>query len=218
MKDHILRRLDSANGSDDEEREYTDADKANVVIVNDRIYRHKVIRMNYTTYDLRRAQDSLNPRTHADIMVKSHEDQTQRKAHPYWYARIVGIFHLYVQDFRPGAKTQQTQRLDVLWVRWFGRDMTAPGGFRARRLYRIGFVNDDDPEALGFLAPEEVIRGVHLIPAFHYGTTGEYMGPSIVRPPSDNDEDWVYYYVNMYVFCSQCQLALTRFTVLWTGT
>ena len=87
--------------------------------------------------------------------------------------------------------------IQLLWVRWFGRDMSAPGGFRARRLYRIGFVNDEDPDAFGFIAPEQVIRGVHLIPAFHHGKTTEYLEPSIVRPPSDNDEDWVYYYVNM---------------------
>ncbi|KAJ3526650.1 hypothetical protein NM688_g8235 [Phlebia brevispora] len=197
LKDHLLARLTEI--SDTEEPEFTDNDRQNLVIVNDRLYRHKVIRINYTTYDLRRAQDSLNPRTHADIMVRSQEDQDGSNAHPYWYARIVGIFHLYVQDFRETAKTSEPQRMDVLWVRWFGRDMTAPGGFRARRLYRIGFVSDDDPDAFGFILPDEVIRGVHLIPAFKHGSTDEYLPPSMVRPESDDDEDWVYYYVNIFV-------------------
>jgi len=59
-----------------------------VTFLNNRIYSHKVLRVNYTTYDMRREQDSLNPRTHPDIMVlsqepKMHEDGTPE--HPYWY-------------------------------------------------------------------------------------------------------------------------------------
>ena len=42
-----------------------------VKLINDRIYRHKVLRVNYTTYNVHRDQDSLNPRTHGDIMVLS---------------------------------------------------------------------------------------------------------------------------------------------------
>jgi hypothetical protein len=45
-----------------------------------------------------------------------------------------------------------------------------------------------------------VIRGVHLIPGFHYGRTDTRLGPSFVRPPEDKDTDWLYFYVNQYVF------------------
>jgi hypothetical protein len=70
-----------------------------VTFVGNRIYRHKVIRINHTTYDGRRNQDSLNPRTHADFMVLAHEDDTDDNstAHPYWYGRIIGIFHTCVK-------------------------------------------------------------------------------------------------------------------------
>ncbi|KAF8235256.1 hypothetical protein L208DRAFT_1257852, partial [Tricholoma matsutake] len=51
--------------------------------------------------------------------------------------------------------------------------------------------------AFGFLDPADVIRGVHMIPAFAYGTTSEFLGPSIARQQCENDEDWVYYYVSM---------------------
>jgi len=44
---------------------------------------------------MRREQDSLNPRTHANIMVLSPEDDPS--AHPYWYARIIGIYHTLVR-------------------------------------------------------------------------------------------------------------------------
>ncbi|KAJ3524830.1 hypothetical protein NM688_g8495 [Phlebia brevispora] len=176
LKDHLLRRLSDI---EDEDQTFTDEDRRNIVIVGDRLYRHKAIRVNYTTYDLRRAQDSLNPRTHADIMVQSHEDEDERDPHPYWYARIVGVFHVYVQDFRETTKTHERQCLES-----YGCD---------------GFVNDDDPDAFGFISPDDIIRAAHLIPAFHHGTTDEYLPPSIVRPASDNDEDWVYYYVNIFV-------------------
>jgi len=66
-------------------------------LVNDRIYQHKV---NYTTYNARRSQDSLNPCTHGDIMVLSWDD-----SHPYWYARIMGIFHAMVIQTGPKSKS-----------------------------------------------------------------------------------------------------------------
>ncbi|PSS31922.1 hypothetical protein PHLCEN_2v2303 [Hermanssonia centrifuga] len=196
LKDHLLARL-AGDEYDGDEREYTDAERRALIFVDNRIYQHKVIRINYTTYDLRRAQDSLNPRTHADVMVASQEDQGARNSHPYWYARIVGIFHAYVQHVGSSSKSEEPRRLDFLWVRWFGRDLTTPGGFRTRRLHRIGFV-DIDELAFGFLDPDLICRGVHIIPAFAHGKTSELLGPSIVRSVSDNDEDWVFYYVNIF--------------------
>jgi hypothetical protein len=56
---------------DGDEVSFTPEERSTVTFVNNRIYKHKVMRVNYTTYDLRRAQDSLNSRTHADIMVLS---------------------------------------------------------------------------------------------------------------------------------------------------
>jgi hypothetical protein len=65
-----------------------------VIIDNNIIYRHKVLRVNYTTYDMRRAQDSLNPRVppagHSNIMVLSPENEEENNdPHPYWYARLL---------------------------------------------------------------------------------------------------------------------------------
>jgi len=81
--------------------------------INTKFY---VLRVTYTMYDMRRDQDSLNPRTHANIMVLSPE--TDPSAHPYWYAHKVGIFHTLVcHESSPGPI-----RLDLLWVRWYGLD------------------------------------------------------------------------------------------------
>ena len=130
------------------------------MIVKDTLYRHKVLRVNYTTYDLRRDQDSINPRNHADIMVLASEEG--ENAHPYWYARIQGVFHV---DIRLRSNTSyNTQRFDFLWVRWFGRDLNTPSGWKHRRLQRLGFLDSDDEGAFGFLDPALVVRSIHLIP------------------------------------------------------
>ena len=71
------------------------------------------------------------------------------------------------------------------------------GGWNAKHLHRIGFVDGADKAAFGFLDPKEVIRGIHLVPAFHYGWTRDLLPPScIARPGRDNDEDWQFFYVN----------------------
>ncbi|OJA12492.1 hypothetical protein AZE42_08787 [Rhizopogon vesiculosus] len=117
-----------------------------VVIINNRIYRHKVLRVNYTTDDLRRAQDSLNPRTQADIMAWFWP--TKKKT-----LILIGKYHASVQH------------LDFLWVCWFARDAKAPSGWAVKQLPRVGFYDGDDPSAFGFINPDLVIRGVQLIPA-----------------------------------------------------
>ena len=160
-------------------------DRAGVVIVNNRIYRHKVIRINYTTYDMRRAQDSLNPRTQGNIMVLANEPDngtdsgtTGTTAHPYWYARVIGIFHANV---RRSAEVQH-DRMEFLWVRWLRRDDTFRAGFSARRLHRVAFDDEREPGAFGFVNPADVIRGVHVIPAFAHGRREGVSTMSLTNP------------------------------------
>jgi hypothetical protein len=197
LKDHLLARLQGLDYSGDE-HEFTDEDREQIIFANNRIHEHGVLRVNYTTYDLRREQDSINPRTRADIMVLSHEDDDER--HPYWYARVVRIFHLdvwYYGTENTGASAPL--RMHVLFVRWFGRNVTFNAGWSTKRLHRLGYFKGDDPSCFGFLDPDQVIRGVHLIPAFAHGRTEHYMGRSFVRREEEGDDDWRYFYVNMYV-------------------
>lgn len=148
---------------------------------------------------MRRAQDSINPRTHPDIMVLSHEDDSPEvDEHPYWYARVLGVFHVNVHHTGPLSKSTDPQQMDFLWVRWLGRDLDAPGGFKHRRLHRVGFVPHDASTPFGFIAPDEVIRGAHLIPAFAYGRTSDLLPvKSIARQPDEKHSDWQFFYVNM---------------------
>ena len=70
-----------------------------VHILNDRLYCHRTICINHTSYDMRREQDTINPRTHPDVMVLSSDPD----GHPYWYARVLQIFYVNVCYVGPGA-------------------------------------------------------------------------------------------------------------------
>lgn len=163
------------------------------------MYHHSLLCVNYTTYDLRREQDTINPLSRPDIMVLSHENE---RSHPYWYARIIHIFHVMVQHRDgPGSLFSAPVRMDVLFVRWFRRDVNYPSGWSAKQLHRLQFFDQESSsDAFGFLDPDCVVRGVHLIPAFHHGYTQELLpGPSCIRCVKDDlpEHDRTYYYINM---------------------
>ena len=166
-------------------------ERSSLRISNDILYTHKVLRIHYTTYDMRRSTDSINPRNpeHSNIMLQGPGGE-------FWYARVLGIFHVNV---RLGCE-EDYRRMDIIWVRWYGEDMTWAHGPQAMRLPRMGFISHNEPAAFGFLDPGDVIRAAHMIPAFAHGKTDYYLPPSeAARSPVEVDTDWVYHYVNMYV-------------------
>ena len=73
-------------------------------------------------------------------------------------------------------------------------------GFRHARLPKIGFVESTDEYAFTFLDPVQVIRGMHIIPAFSEGRTSVLLPvrKSVARAldPEETD-DWTNFYVNM---------------------
>lgn len=121
------------------------------------MYEHKVLRVNYTTYDMRVEQDSLNPRTRSDIIVLAPSEEHDN--HPYWYARVIGIYHVHVLDStKPGPRHNiQPQHMEFLWVRWYGLDMDSCSGFKYKRLPHVGFMDCHDPETFGFIDPALVL-------------------------------------------------------------
>lgn len=165
-------------------------------ILDNRIYSAKVLRINYTTYDVRRDQDSMNPRTHSDVMV--HSSEKEANAHPYWYAHVLGVFHARIIHVGPNSKDNSVQHMEFLWVRWYGQVPGHKFSLKNARLPKIGFVPDTDDLAFGFLDPSLVIRGCHLIPAFAEGQTAELLTAPLTagRRPGET-HDWVAFYVMM---------------------
>jgi len=152
------------------------------------MYLHQVLRVNYTTYDMRRAQDSVNVRTSLYIMALAHEDDEEADCHPYWYAKVLSVFHVKVRTMGH----PDTRKMDILWVHWFGRDPDHQGGFNTRRLHRVGLLDSNEPTSYGFLNPSDVLRAVHLIPAFSTG-----MIPSDGADSEKDSTRWEFYYVSM---------------------
>ena len=182
-----------------DEYNFSDEDRNCVLFHDNKIFEHNVLQINYTTYDLRRDQDSINPRTRADIMVLSQEDE---HSHPYWYARVCLIFHVMVEYRKdPISAYSRPSRMDVLFVRWFQRDTNVDAGWNAKRPFRLQFFDQDNiSDAFGFVNPDSVVRGIHLIPAFAFGNTDELLGPSFVRQERGFkgwDFDWRFFYVDM---------------------
>ena len=158
-----------------------------VHIVDNKIYSLQLLRVNYTMYDIHRAQDLVNPRTHPDIMVLSHEDDP-------WA-------HLRVLHLDPSTMNCSVQHMEVLWVSWCG---LVPGhrfGPKVTQLPKIGFVPDTDPLAFDFLDPSLVVHVTHLIPTFNDGQTTELLAASLTagQPPGETD-NWVSFFVSMCVF------------------
>ena len=153
------------------------------------------MRVNYTTYDMQCEQDTINPHTHPDIMLLSHEDEGD-SYHPYWYTRLLGIFHVNIKHTGPRSRTPHVQKIELVYVQWFGRDLGHAAGWSACRLYHVGFLSADSPGAFEFINPSDIIRGVHMIPAFAYGKLSK-VEKSVAQRPADDDEDWLYYYVGM---------------------
>ncbi|KAH7904119.1 hypothetical protein BJ138DRAFT_977516, partial [Hygrophoropsis aurantiaca] len=113
---------------------------------------------NYTTYDVRRGQDVVNPSTsHRNIMVlANHSTEDSRTQHPFWYARVLGIYHANVIYTGPGMLDYNPRRMEFLWVRWYEivEDMA---GWDACQLDRLRFPPMATDGAFGFLDPKDVL-------------------------------------------------------------
>jgi hypothetical protein len=131
------------------------------------------------------------------MVLSPENDKENDDPHPYWYARILGIYHAHVRHVGPSSKSLEPKKMDFLFVRWFGRDADSRPGWKAKHLLCLGFVPGNDGSAFGFLDPNQIIRAVPLIPAFKWGrVTTKYLPRSpIARGENDPDSDWQLYYV-----------------------
>ncbi|KAF7971982.1 hypothetical protein HWV62_19325 [Athelia sp. TMB] len=197
LRTHLLARV---LGHEDAGRrhEFEDNELNGIVFQHGCIYSHKTAAFNYTTYDIRRDQDTIKTHPNSSrstVMVQSQDSEnTSDHRHPYWYARVLGIHHAMVYH----KHSQKPRRMDFLRVRWFGEEEEYDGGAQHLHLDRIGYVPESDEDAFGFLDPAQVLRACHLIPAFHWGMTA-----NLLRAGSDARDlpqgDWVNYYVMRFV-------------------
>ncbi|OJA16065.1 hypothetical protein AZE42_08302 [Rhizopogon vesiculosus] len=131
-----------------------------VLIKADRMYRHCLMHLNYTTYDVRQAQDVINPSTpHCNIMLLANSDSSALVNIPismlaYSASIILPVDHVY---FPPMA----------------------------------------EPEAFGFVDPDDILRCCHVIPRFTQGLQ-HLDGKGISHCAQDKMDRWCYY-INCFV-------------------
>lgn len=187
-----------------EAEEFTPEQLDGVQILDEHLYSHKMLRINYTTYDMRREQDCIAPRRHADVMVPAPEFDDTR----FWYTRVIGIFHVNTRYVGSAATPldRRWRRMDLLWVHWFTRDTSIPSGFQHRRQPCLQFVNANNPDndPFGLINPDDVIRAAYIMPAFDTGLTDSLLDASKLAcknpvHPGDDKHDYMQYEVSMYV-------------------
>jgi hypothetical protein len=173
-----------------------------ILFKNDHMYRHNLVRINYTTYDVRRSQDVVNPNTsHRDIILLANQDgDSQTDAvHPFLYARVLAIFHANIIYNGPGMLDYAPRKIYFLWVRWFeysGEAVT----WKHRRLDSLHFPPVAKDDAFGFVDPSHVLRGCHIIQAFKHGKV--HLDGIGLSPCANDSQDWRQYCVNRY--CVPC--------------
>lgn len=148
LRKHIVTRL--GRGSD----------VTKILFKGNRIYQHSVLKLYYDTYDLQRGYHSVNPKSRRDVMILSKTGYR-----PYDYARVKGIFHVEAA-YRDSSDHLEYSLIQFMWVRNFEDISEDVGPFEKKRLTTLELCDHKDPNAFRFLDPSEIVRAVHLIPAF----------------------------------------------------
>ena len=153
------------------------------------------MRINYTTYDVRHAQDVINPNMdHRDIVLLS-ADYPGSLNHQYVYARVLGIYHINVIYAGPGMSDYHPKQMEFLWVRWFTNvnDDPVQRGWKKRQLDLLQLLPVNHEDSYRFVDPADVLRGSHLIPRFAKGMC--YVDGKGHSKCARDSKDWHEYYV-----------------------
>jgi len=203
LKEHLLSRVISTIRTENgiSEEAVHDRSEPMIFFKSDRMYRHNIMRLNYTTYDTRRCQDVINPSTsHHNIMVLNGEDddhQNSSSRHPFCYAQVLGIYHVNVIYTGPGMVDYRANRMEFLWVRWYRKVDSIKRGWGTHQLDLVQFLPMASGDAFGFIDLLDVMRGSHIIPAFANGKC--HVDDKGLSLCAQDSSDWASYYVNRYV-------------------
>ena len=168
-----------------------------VFFKNESLYQHKIIRVNYTTYDMQRGIDIVKPEgPRCNIMLlANHTDGSESsRLHHFMYARVLGVYHTDVVYTGPGMQNFEARSFQILWVRWYEVVDSDPGssGWDSSTLEMLRFPPLHQDNSFGFVDPEVVLRGCHILPAFDKGKRESNV--NISRSAKDN-KDYLLYYV-----------------------
>lgn len=213
LRDHILSRIQASLQDGTESSPAPPSNNAALSIDNldesarnfvllkhERIYRHKIVRFNFTAYDVRRGTDIVKPDTsRCNIMLLADRGigPGASDLHPFLYARVLGAYHANVIYTGPGMRDYEARRFDFLWVRWY--EVTDPGslGWTTGTLDMIRFPPMHQDSSFGFVDPKDVLRACHVLPVFAKGKRNETQ-VDISRCARDHN-DYKSYYIGRWV-------------------
>lgn len=191
LKEHLLRRINASRGPP---RVGDERDINKIILKDDRIYQHNIARFNYTTYDVRRAQDVINPKTsHCNIMVLRSDNDMERHGHMYIYGKVLNVYHVNVIIIGHGMVDYTPIRMEFLWIRWY-EPMDEVSAWETSTLDRLNFPPVTNEHSFDFVDPADVLRGCHIIPRFARGK--RHADGSGVSACAGDKDDWHEYYVN----------------------
>jgi hypothetical protein len=163
------------------------------------MYKHHIMRINYTTYDIRRAYDVINPGTEGrDIMGLLSTTDDVPDGRRFWYARVLGIYHVNVV-----VSDSSLHRVDFLWVRWF----KSLGQRTEFSLESLSLAPPQEEGSLGFIDPQDVVRRCHIVPAF--ASNMRHADAKATSHMAQDGRDWFRYHMNRCV--QQVRVALCSF-------
>lgn len=203
LKQHLLPRILWLLGH---EELPSDPDAWTDVVLeeDDRIYSHKIMRMTFTTYDVRRDEDVIHVDTpQCNVMLLNAEYDARCSAsvdrsHPYLYAKIVGIYHAnvrYLGNHPDGTRSLASHRMDFALAHWY----KLLGPREEFTLDRLALSPLDCDTALSFVDPEDIIRAVHIIPQFSLGKKEVDGIQKSVLVGTGAQDFWNAYYLNRSV-------------------
>ncbi|TFK16733.1 hypothetical protein FA15DRAFT_761328 [Coprinopsis marcescibilis] len=134
LHDHIYGRFMGRTFDGNNHDDFTNDQWNSIHIENDNIYEVQTCQINYTTYDNRHDYDTINPKTHPDVMVLSPADD--HDVDPFWYACVLGVFHTRVWIADSSVHGEQLRPMSFLWAFSGGRTSNLLEGISkaARRL------------------------------------------------------------------------------------
>ena len=161
------------------------------------LYTQHQIAFNYTTYDVRRARDIVNPATpRCNIMLL---DSMGASGSPskgrFLYARVLGAYHANVIYTGPGMADYKARRLEFLWVRWYRVDSLDDDFLAKSLLPELSFHPIHSPLAFGFIDPSDVLRTCHILPRFAKLKRHEHAGGKGFSRCAKDQDDYRSYYI-----------------------
>jgi len=141
-----------------------------VFLKKDQIYHHHLVRFHFTMYDMQRGTDIINLGTsHCNIMLLADNTNTTDCLHHFLYAQVLGAYHANVIYTGPGMHNYEAHHFDFLWVQWYKVVDPKSSGWDNLRLDSVRFLPMNREDAFGFVDPNDVLRGCHIMPIFAEG-------------------------------------------------